>query len=146
MPLPLSCHCVTHTNTSAADPQEALLLRRQRTGTLLSEALSHAGVCRGWIWKPDPLLFTNQHHPLHSLSCLRRQWDPIVSSIRNAGTRTRPCLCRNCPNRKPGGHHVCIWGMQIGSCYMCSQLHIFYYSTDVGRAPRKTFAACDERW
>lgn len=52
-----------HTHTSAADPQEAFLLRRQRSGTLLSEALSHAGVCCVWSWKPDPFSFKNTVPP-----------------------------------------------------------------------------------
>lgn len=46
-------------HTWAANPQEAVLLRRQRSGTLLSDALSHAGVCCGWCWKPDPFSFKN---------------------------------------------------------------------------------------
>lgn len=54
---------VSRTHTSAADPQEAFLLRQQRSGTLLSEALSHAGVCCGWSWKPDPFSFKNTVTP-----------------------------------------------------------------------------------
>lgn len=60
MSLLAGCHCVARTHTLVADSQEPFLLRRHRSGILLSVAPSCAGVCYGWSWKPDPFLFTNR--------------------------------------------------------------------------------------
>lgn len=102
MHLLLGCHCVTHTPAAAADPQEAFL-RRWRSGTLLSEALSHAGVCWSWSWKPDPFLGhinTVRATSLLLLPPLSTEWDPIVSRLGNGGQ---------------GVLHVCAVTVVIGS-------------------------------
>lgn len=113
MHLLLGCYCVTytHTHTSAADPQEAFLLRLQKSGTLLSEALSHAGVCCGWSWKPDPfLVHTNMERATPSFPRPPRQWDPLVfrsgkwggcKSMFPGCTSLSDLHC-NCRDRKPG--------------------------------------------